>query len=279
MNTNETILLQEAKNGNSEALVELLQMHESFIYNVSFKMVLSPFDAEDITQDIMIKIIKSLNNFKGDSSFKTWIYRITVNHCLTMKKKWLEERYQTFNDFELDLNSIPDQHLSVAEEVSMRELVEEARLSCMSGMLLCLTREQRMIFILGEIFNVPHTLASQILDISPENYRVRLTRARKDLYQFMDKKCGLINKQNPCRCPKKTKGFIKEGWVDPESLKFNTHFSKRIKDVVSDIDDHLKKVEDIDYQYLFMEHPYQERQIIEKMMDQIDKLVKELVYD
>jgi hypothetical protein len=93
-------------------------------------------------------------------------------------------------------------------------------LSCTSGMLLCLDREQRLSYILGAILEVSDTVAAQVLEISPENFRQRLARARRDLRNFMNDKCGLVNPANPCRCAKKTRGFIQAGHVDPRNLLF-----------------------------------------------------------
>jgi hypothetical protein len=58
------------------------------------------------------------------------------------------------------------------------------------------------------------------LEITPDNFRQRLARARRDLRNFMNDKCGLVNQANPCRCAKKTRGFIQAGYVDPENLLF-----------------------------------------------------------
>ena len=88
-------------------------------------------------------------------------------------------------------------------------LVDEARISCTSGMLLCLDREQRLIYILGEIFEVTDTVGAELLEISRENFRQRLARARRELHNFMNDKCGLVNRANPCRCDKKTRGFMR----------------------------------------------------------------------
>ena len=96
----------------------------------------------------------------------------------------------------------------------------EAMLSCTSGMLLCLDREQRLTFILGAIFEVSDTVAAEVLEITPDNFRQRLARARRDLRNFMNDKCGLVNQANPCRCAKKTRGFIQAGYVDPKNLLF-----------------------------------------------------------
>jgi len=91
--------------------------------------------------------------------------------------------------------------------------VIEAMISCASGMLLCLDRKQRLTFILGAIFEVSDTVAAEVLEITPDNFRQRLARARRDLRSFMNDKCGLVNQANPCRCAKKTLGFIQAGYV------------------------------------------------------------------
>jgi hypothetical protein len=99
-------------------------------------------------------------------------------------------------------------------------LVTEAMIACTSGMLLCLDREQRLTFILGAILEVSDTVAAEVLEITPDNFRQRLARARRDLRNFMNDKCGLVNQANPCRCAKKTRGFIQAGYVDPGNLLF-----------------------------------------------------------
>src|ERR1700733_1860307 len=92
-------------------------------------------------------------------------------------------------------------------------LVTEEMLSCTLGMLLCLDREQRLTFILGAIFEVSDTVAAEVLEITPDNFR-----QRRDLRNFMNDKCGLVNQANPCRCAKKTRAFIQAGYVDPENV-------------------------------------------------------------
>ena len=84
-------------------------------------------------------------------------------------------------------------------------LVDEARVNCTAGMLLCLDREQRLACVLGEIFGVTDTVGAELLDIAPDTYRQRLARARRDLHSFMNDRCGLVNPGNPCRCARKTR--------------------------------------------------------------------------
>ena len=81
----------------------------------------------------------------------------------------------------------------------MQQEIEESKVSCMAGMLMCLDREQRLIYIVGELFEIDHNMGSEIFGTSPANFRQKLSRARKDLYHWMHDKCGLVNKENPCR--------------------------------------------------------------------------------
>ncbi|NJM24761.1 MAG: hypothetical protein HC859_03825 [Bacteroidia bacterium] len=90
----------------------------------------------------------------------------------------------------------------------------------MKAMLLCLDREQRLIYILGELFEFTDAIGAEIMEMTRENFRIKLHRARQHLYNFMDHKCGLVNQKNPCRCARKTAGFIKMGFVDPVKLHF-----------------------------------------------------------
>jgi hypothetical protein len=133
-----------------------------------------------------------------------------------------ELKVTTFSAYGDGLDNTPDLDPPDPKEVSPDEnlLVTEAMLACTSGMLLCLDREQRLAYILGAILGVSDTVAAAVSEITPENFRQRLARARRDLRNFMNDKCGLVNPANPCRCAKKTRGFIQAGHVDPKNLLF-----------------------------------------------------------
>ena len=96
----------------------------------------------------------------------------------------------------------------------------------MMGMLLCLNTEQRAIFVLGDIFEIKSHIASEIFDITKDNFRKKLSRARNDLYHFMNNQCSLINKKNPCKCELKTKALIKEGYVNKDNILFDLKIQK-----------------------------------------------------
>lgn len=251
------ILIDKATGGDKKALEEIVKCYQDWIYNMALSFVADRDDAADITQEVLVKIVTNLSAFRHESDFKTWIYRIIKNHFLNMHRRKYEVRPMSFAQFAADLDNIPDESLSNQSfEAEEKYIVEEAKLSCMKAMLLCLDREQRMIYILGELFEFTDSVGAEVMEISKENFRVKLHRARQQLYNFMDSKCGLINKRNPCRCARKTAGFIKMGFVDPVNLHFQ-------KDVIATIDSMLnRKVESYstevlsEYRQLFLEHPF-----------------------
>jgi RNA polymerase sigma factor (sigma-70 family) len=215
-------LAMRACAGDRKALEDLIQRHQGWIYNIALRMLFHPQDAEDATQEILVKLMTGLSSFAGRSSFRTWLYRIVVNHVLNTRRSREEQKSITFSSYGDGLDQTPDLDLPDPKATSpdANMLVTEAMLACTSGMLLCLDREQRLSYILGEIFGVSDTVAAEVLEIAADNFRQRLARARRDLRNFMNDKCGLVNQANPCRCARKTRGFIEAGHVDPENLLF-----------------------------------------------------------
>src|SRR5260370_4692891 len=226
-------LVEQAKNGDRAALEKLILRHQAWVYNIAVRMVFRPHDAEEVTQEVLVKVITKLSTFKGESTFRTWLYRIAANHVLNMKRRWAETRVTTFADYGAAINGTPDLELpdpkSVPVELPL--LVEEAKTGCTMGMLLCLDRKQRLIFTLGEILGVCDGVGGEVLEVTPENFRQCLARARRDLHNFMNHQCGLVNRSNPCRCPKKTRGFIEHGHADPGNLMFVPQHVQRVRDV------------------------------------------------
>ena len=252
-------LIKDVLGGSKTALEHLLKRHYNFIYNVALRYVLSPDDAQDLTQEVVIKVVTKLSQFNQQSEFRTWLYRIVFNHFLNSKRRKMEYAVVSFDEYGKALDNIQNIGLSTSEEQDLKEKVEDAKIGCMTGMLLCLSREQRLVYVLGEIFEIDSKTGSEILEISTDNYRQILSRARKDLYQFMNNKCGLINSENPCRCPKKTKGFIQAGWVNESNLQFNNYFINRISEIAVDKSNHCDNLLEEKYGALFKEHPYYDR--------------------
>ncbi|MFD1615843.1 RNA polymerase sigma factor [Gelatiniphilus marinus] len=268
--TEQQNLVKQAIDGNKESLNEIISYHQPFIYNVAWKTCHNPIDAQDLTQEVLIKVITKLGQFNFKSKFRTWLYRIVVNEFLQSKRRKSEKQFSDFDDYGERLDQVPNPELSIEEEISYQELSKEMQVQCMSGMIMCLNREQRLIFILGASFGIDHTLGADIFGVSPQNFRIKLHRARKDLFNYMNNKCGLVNKENPCRCPKKAKALKQMGVLDEEKMLFNIKTKVKVKDFVEN--NHEEALDDFTTTYtkLFQEHP---------VKDDFDKdtIIKELI--
>lgn len=216
--------------GDRAALESLVRKHQRWVYAIAVRMMLSPTDAADLAQEALLRVITRIAQFEGRSSFRTWAYRIVMNCFLDAKRGRLEGVVTSFDSYGDELDKLPLEDLDGLHSAERTLLIEEAKLGCMLGMLLCLDREQRLAFVLGEIFECPSPLAAEVLDITPAAFRKRLERARADLSAFMQEQCGLMNPSNPCRCERKTRGFIAAGWVDPRSLKFTATHVQRVRE-------------------------------------------------
>lgn len=262
-------LVKMAQSGDKEALQYLVLRHQLFVYNLALKMTKNIEDAEDLTQEVFIKTITSLSKFEGKSKFRTWLYRITVNHFLNAKKRKSELKVVDFETYFNNIDAMPNHDLNDQEQSDLTATTEELRISCTAGMLLCLDREQRMIYVLGELFAIDHTLGSEIMGISTGNFRIRLMRARQDLYNWMNQRCGLVNKENPCRCSKKTKAYIATGGVDPNNLLFTSGHIKKIYELSEQQAVIISEtVEDL-HKNIFLEHPVHEPVTSKKIVDEI----------
>jgi len=254
-------LVAATQGGDRAALEELVNRHQPWIYNIALRMLYVREDAEDATQDILIRMITGLASFRGESKFRTWLYRLAANHILNLKKQWAaaEPRY-TFAWFAGDLDDaglaeIPDTR---TVPVPIEILISEAKISCTAAMLLCLDGRQRLVYTLGEIFGVTDTVGAEVTGLTAANFRKILSRARQDLYAFLDGKCGLINQRNPCRCPKKIRGFMERGYLKPDRIEFAEGHRRRVRDVAPSRGEELLEASHRLYAGIYREHPFAE---------------------
>lgn len=234
--------VQAARAGSLAALDRLLRRHQPWIFNLALRMVWRREVAEDATQEILLKAVTHLGSFEGRAKFSTWLYRIAVNHLLNVRKSEMEEGRMTFVDLARSLDECEDSDLPDESLLPIGHglLVEEAKLGCITAMLMCLDRRQRLAFVFGEVFGVTSEQGAEIMEVSPANFRQLLVRARQDLYQFMHNKCGLVNTANPCRCTKKAGAFMRNGWLDPNRRQFTAERLAAVREAASDRLDELQ---------------------------------------
>lgn len=215
------LLVKKAKEGEQIALEKIIISIKDKIYNFSLRMLWNPDNAEDVTQEILIKIITNLSTFRGDSKFSTWVYSIASNHLINANKSGLEKQNLSFEIMQQGV----EEGFSTKNNISYSGvdeniLTEELKISCTHAMLLCLKREQRIIYILSSMFEINSSNGAEILDITAETYRKRLSRARKKMSNFMENNCGLVNPDKDCRCKRRIEVAIENHRINPDKLIF-----------------------------------------------------------
>jgi RNA polymerase sigma factor (sigma-70 family) len=248
----ERVVIEEAQQGSGSAIESLIKKHQHFVYDVALKLVRDPEDAADLTQEVLLKVLTKLPLFSFKSSFRTWLYRIVMNQFLNTKRRKIEKDIYPFEA----LGEVPDDlyknvEMSLAERSICAEEIRYSRDKRMASTLLCLDRRQRIVLILGVVFMLPSSLAAQILEITPENFRKQVQRAKEDISHFMDDKCELINPNHRCRCRKKSKGVMKNRKGSP-GMKFS---GESIRIVAADKNQALINLIQRKYLSLFGEQP------------------------
>jgi RNA polymerase sigma factor (sigma-70 family) len=215
-----------ARDGDQYALEQLLRALQDDIYRLALRMVWHPEDAADATQEILIRITTHLSTFRGESSVRTWAYRVGVNHLLNRRRARVEHEELTFDVFADQLaTGLSDMVTDPAGSL----VVEEIKLGCTLGMLQCLDRDHRVAYILGEVFHLDSEEAALITETSPAAYRKRLSRARARIRDFVHSHCGLVEPDRACHCRRRVPASIAAGRVDREHLLFASHPTRDVR--------------------------------------------------
>ena len=234
-------LIEKATGGDKESLETVILSVQDFVFNLSLRMLGSFPDAEDAAQDILLKVITHLSSFKGESAFSTWVFRIAVNHLKNYQKHMFAKFPLSFEFYGDDIkNGNKDDIPDLTQNVEASILAEELKLSCTNVMLQCLDTESRCIFILGTMFRVDSRIAGDILGITPEAYRKRLSRIRSRMADFLTEYCGEYG-NGKCRCTNRVNYAIQNHRINPSQLSFTTavpmETMAEVKEAMEDIDD------------------------------------------
>ena len=222
INEEPSVLIGQATAGDKAALETVLASIQDLVFNLSLRMLGTFHDAEDASQNILLKVMTHLSSFKGESAFTTWVFRIAVNHLKDYKKHMFAQFPLSFEFYGDDIRNgkaqdVPD----LTQDVEKSILAQELKLSCTNVMLQCLEPESRCVFILGTMFQVDSRIAGDILGITPEAYRQRLFRGRKKMADFLSEYCGEYGKGS-CRCINRVNYAIQNRRIAPHQLDFTT---------------------------------------------------------
>jgi RNA polymerase sigma-70 factor (ECF subfamily) len=179
------VLVKLAREGDLKAFEKLVDQNKKLVYNLAYNMVNNREDAEDISQEVFLKAYKSLNKFRGDSKFSTWLYRITTNTCLSLRRNKSNriktgedevENYLEQNSTEVNVpfEQNPERF---AERGFMKKNLEKA--------LIALSPREKSVFVMRNLTELPFGEISEILKlrlgtVRSLNFRA-LTKLRREL--------------------------------------------------------------------------------------------------
>lgn len=248
-------LVADALAGSQEALESLIKRHQPWIYNLAFRMVMVREDAEDVTQEVLVKVITKLAGYDPDKgAFRTWLYRIVSNHVINMKTRGYEAAVTSIDSYYSFVDQVPDQDPDTSPETQL--VIADLAIGCVMGTLLCLDRTQRVVFILAIVFNVSDVMGGEILGMSRDAFRKNLSRARAKLHEYMNGNCGVMNPEARCSCRKKAKGFIDSGAYSADRIFFHQAHGPRLRELVGEKIERFGTEVYEEYARLFRDHPF-----------------------
>ncbi len=197
------LLAERALDGDRQALTDLLEALEAPVFRLSLRILGTVSEAEDATQDILIRVMTHLSQFEGRSALLTWVHQVAVRHLLAAKKSRAETRALDAPE----LSELLKMGLALAVTLPAPTpeqllLSREVRLACTQGMLLMLGREDRLALVLVEVLDFSAVEAARICAVEHAAFRQRLHRAREKLVGFLRRECGLVSPSAACHCSK-----------------------------------------------------------------------------
>lgn len=197
--------VEAARQGNRAALDAVVRAAEKPVYNLALRMLAHPADAEDATQEILVKIVTHLGSLRDAGAAGGWAMRIASRHLVGQRRQSRVEAMRlSFEGFAEDLErgqrDLPDTGAPDAETVLA---IEEVKIGCTLAMLTCLSRDLRIAYLLGDVFELSDSEASDVLEIAPATYRQRLRRGRQAVTEFLLQRCGNVSARAACRCERR----------------------------------------------------------------------------
>jgi RNA polymerase sigma-70 factor (ECF subfamily) len=182
-------LIEAIQNGDTKAYSQLVNRYKDLVYTLAIRMMRNREEAEEVAQDTFIKVFKSLDKFKGDSKFSTWIYKVTYNTCLDRIKK----NKKHLNDAAID--EFTFNKLDTIDNALDNMINEEKRVlikNCINK----LPEDSSALLTLFYFEDLSLVEISKIINIEANTVKVKLFRARKKLAVILEQYLQPQNNMN-----------------------------------------------------------------------------------
>jgi RNA polymerase sigma factor (sigma-70 family) len=207
--------LAAATGGDLGALDRVLAAVQPGVFNLALRLLGHREDAQDATQEILLRVTTHLSSFRGESAFSTWVFQVAKRHLLQARTRAAESPTVSFEalDEKLAGGLQLAASLSAAPALTPEDKLaaRQVALGCTQGMLMALDREARFVYLLDLLFALSGEEGAAVCEISPAAYRQRLSRAKRAVEGFAQRTCGRVNAQADCRCERQLPALR---WLD-----------------------------------------------------------------
>jgi RNA polymerase sigma-70 factor (ECF subfamily) len=199
-------------NEQRELFDQLYRDNQPKVYRLALSLTGNAHDAEDITQEAFFRAFRSYDTFREESSFFTWIYRITIN----VSNDYLKYRtklpvYSLTEDQGYSIEEVIDTNPANNPETEL--LAYQVRIKCLHALTECLQANERKIFCLAVTLDLPHKQVAEILECSVGSVKTTLHRARKRWFGYMENMCQFLKKSNRCNCKQYVRFALSKGLI------------------------------------------------------------------
>lgn len=186
MKSNELWLVEQSRKGDVDAFEELIKDYKKVAYNIALRVLRNVEDAEDASQEALIKVYKNIQNFNMQSTFKVWMYRIVVNTCLDFKRK--KSISAVSIDESIDLGGMNEVHREIADDSGNPDALVEKNFNSklVNDAVNKLDDDYKTIIVLRDIQGFSYSEIAEILSCNLGTVKSRLNRARKSLKEILE---------------------------------------------------------------------------------------------
>jgi RNA polymerase sigma-70 factor (ECF subfamily) len=177
---NDFDLIQAINSGQTDKFHDLVKRYEQKLYNFSLRMCRNPSDAEDMIQDTFLNVFKYLKNFRYETKFKNWLYKVAASTCIKKrrKSKFAPDKELSLDEFLPNDEAEKPDHVPEWALLPLDKLLNEELSSVINRNIISIPKKYRVVIVLRDIEGFSTAETAQILNLSPSNVKVRLHRAR-----------------------------------------------------------------------------------------------------
>ena len=180
------LFVERARQGDESAFEALVNLYGKKVYNTACRICKNEADAEDVAQEVFLKVYRALPNFKGESSFSTFLYRVTVNACLDFVRR--SGRAAAESLVRQDADGEEYEYLPADAEQTPERQSERAELrETLRRSILRLSDEHRAVILLRDVNGLSYEEIAEVLSCSVGTVKSRINRAREKLREILKK--------------------------------------------------------------------------------------------